>query len=128
MKLLLFVLFFSANFQQQDEDFTVRNIGIALKAGSTKEFINYCSKKVEINFNGEKAMYNRILAEKKLKLFFKDYPPKDFIYVHQGAAPEGLKYTIGTYTYEGGIYRVVMLIKKIGNRYLIDTISFSTEE
>lgn len=120
------ILFVGLLFSQGGEDLTVKDIGTALKAGSSKELIKFCNKTVEIKINGESSNYSTTQAEVILKNFFLKNPPKEFNYIHQGTS-EGLKYTIGRYTYEGGAFRVVMFIKKIGDKYLIDTLNFSKE-
>jgi len=109
------------------QDETVREIGIAMKAGSAKELIKFCNKTVEIKIDGKSSNYSKNQAEVILKDFFSRYPSKDFTYIHKGSSPEGLKYTIGKYTHESGGYRVVMFIKKIEDNYLIDTLNFSKE-
>ncbi|WP_420317169.1 DUF4783 domain-containing protein [Ekhidna sp.] len=110
---------------QQDE--TMKDIGTAMKAGSSKELIKFCNQTVEIKINGESSNYSKAQAEVILKNFFSKNAPKSFDYIHQGSSPEGLKYTIGRYTHENGAFRVVMVIKKIGDNYLIDTLNFSKE-
>lgn len=124
MKLLLvgWVLFLG-----QGEDTTIKNIATALKAGSAKELIGLCNQTVEIKIDGESSNYSKSQAEVVLKNFFSKNPAKGFVYIHQGSSPEGLKYNIGKYTHATGSYRVVMFIKKIGNKYLIDTLNFSKE-
>lgn len=123
MKMLILIgtLFFSP---LQEE--TVKDIGTALKAGSSKELIKFCNQTVEIKINGESSNYSKAQAEVVLRDFFSKNSPKSFTYIHQGAS-QGLKYTIGRYTHEDGAYRVVMFIKKIGDKYLIDTLNFSQE-
>ncbi len=108
------------------QDETMKNIGTAIKAGSSKELIKFCNETVEIKINGESSNYSRPQAEVILRKFFNENPAKGFTYIHQGAS-EGLNYTIGRYTHENGAYRVVMFIKKIGDKYLIDTLNFSQE-
>jgi len=124
IKLFIFSFFISV-FPLQDD--TLRSIGIAMKAGSSKELIKFCNNTVEIKIDGESSNYSKNQAEVILKDFFKRNPSKDFTYIHQGSSSEGLKYTIGRYTHENGAFRVVMLIKKIDNSYLIDTLNFSKE-
>lgn len=109
------------------QDETVRDIGIALQAGSSKELIKFCNSTVEIKIDGESSNYSKNQAEVVLRDFFNKNPPNGFNYIHQGASPEGLKYTIGHYTHDNGAFRVVMFIKKIGDNYLIDTLNFSKE-
>ncbi len=124
MKLL--ILAFAIAFgPSQDE--TVKDIGTAIKAGSAKELIKFCNTTIEIKIDGESSNYSKAQAEVILRNFFTKTPPKNFLYIHQGASPEGLKYTIGRYTHSEGAYRVVMVIKKIDNKYLIDTLNFSQE-
>ncbi|MEQ9466937.1 MAG: DUF4783 domain-containing protein [Ekhidna sp.] len=124
MKTLILVLFF---FLTPGQDETIRDIGTAMKAGSSKELIKFCNQTVEIKINGESSNYSKAQAEVILRNFFNKNAPKNFTYIHQGASPEGLKYTIGRYTHSDGAYRVVMFIKKIGDNYLIDTLNFSQE-
>jgi hypothetical protein len=111
----------------QGEDATVKEIGTAMKTGSSKELIKFCNKTVEIKIDGESSNYSRAQAEVVLKDFFAKNPAKSFSYIHQGSSPEGLKYNIGRYAHENGTYRVVMFIKKIGDNYLIDTLNLSKE-
>ena len=124
MKMLLLVC---ALFLSPLQDETLKNISTAIKAGSSKELIKFCNETVEIKINGESSNYSRTQAEVILRDFFSKNAPKSFNYIHQGAAPEGLKYTIGRLASEKGAYRVVMFIKKIGDKYLIDTLNFSQE-
>ena len=124
MKYLLFCLFL---FWGQGDDGTIREIGTALKTGSSKELIKYCNNTVEIKIDGESSNYSQAQAEVVLKNFFAKNPAKNFSYIHQGSSPEGLKYNIGRYSHNQGTYRVVMFIKKIGDNYLIDTLNFSRE-
>ncbi|WP_425389731.1 DUF4783 domain-containing protein [Ekhidna sp.] len=124
MKLIIIFLSLSI-FSIQDE--IMQDIGTAMKAGSSKELIKFCNQTIEIKINGESSNYSKAQAEVILKNFFTKNPPKNFNYIHQGASPEGLKYTIGRYTHEKGAFRVVMFIKKIGDKYLIDTLNFSEE-
>ncbi len=111
-------------FPLQEE--AVKDIGTALKAGSSKELIKFCNQTVEIKINGESSNYSKAQAEVVLRDFFSKNPPTNFTYIHQGAS-QGLKYTIGRYTHDSGAYRVVMFIKKIDDKYLIDTLNFSQE-
>lgn len=120
--LILMITLFISPFQEE----TVKDIGTALKAGSSKELIKFCNQTVEIKINGESSNYSKAQAEVVLRNFFTNNPPKDFSYIHQGAS-QGLKYTIGRYTHDNGAYRVVMFIKKIEDKYLIDTLNFSQE-
>ncbi len=106
---------------------TINDAKSALKVGNSRELSQYFHKQVELNIDGEKSNYSRTQAEFVLKDFFRDFPPVNFEYIHQGASREGLKYTIGKYSYEGGSFRVYMLIKQFDGQFLIDTIDFTKE-
>ncbi|NQZ75106.1 MAG: DUF4783 domain-containing protein [Ekhidna sp.] len=124
MKIVSLILFFLLS-PAQDE--VIADIGTAMKAGSAKELIKFANNTIEIKINGESSNYSKERAEVILRKFFNENVPENFNYIHQGSSPEGLKYTIGRYTHASGGYRVVMFIKKIGDKYLIDTLNFSQE-
>jgi hypothetical protein len=105
----------------------IKNIGTALQSGSARELIKYCNNNVEIKINGANNSYSIPQAEAVLKDFFEKNVPQSFVYIHQGSSSEGLKYSIGKYTFKEGSYRVVMFLKEKSDRYLIDTITFSKE-
>lgn len=115
----------NASAEAQNE--VINNVRDALKTGSSRELSKYLNNTVEISINGEKSSYSRNQAEFVLRDFFNKYPPQSFRYVHQGSSKEGLKYTVGTYTYDRGEFRVFMLIKQIGGTYLVDKIDFNEE-
>jgi len=105
----------------------LNNAKVSIKAANSKELVQYFNDVVEIGFNGEKASYSKTQAEFVMRDFFKKYPPSEFVYEHQGSSKEDVKYAIGNYTYNGGKYRVYILIKQFKGVYLIDTIDFSEE-
>lgn len=121
---LLSVLGLGSGLQQ---DATLAEISTAMKAGSSRELIKYCNDNIEIKMNGKTSNYSISQAEVVLRDFFMNNPPKGFSYIHQGASPEGLKYTIGTYQTDSESYRVVMVIKNVNSKFKIDTINLSRE-
>jgi hypothetical protein len=121
----IFSISFAADSNAQSE--VINNLRASLRAGSSKELVKNFNTMVELNFEGEKSNYSRSQAELVLKEFFKEYPPTDFQYIHQGASKQGLTYVIGKYTFENGSFRVWILIKKFEDNYLVDSIDFSRE-
>ncbi|MEN7547676.1 DUF4783 domain-containing protein [Rapidithrix thailandica] len=110
----------------QDED-VIASARTAIKQGNAKNLSSYFNELVELNFDDEKSSYSKTQAEFVLKEFFKKYPAKDFRYIHKGASKEGLLYAIGKYTYEGGSFRVYILVKQMNGKYIIDTIDFGED-
>lgn len=126
---LLFAFIFSISVYSESnaQSEVINNIRTALKSGSSKELVKAFNTIVELNFEGEKSNYSRSQAELVLKEFFKKYPPTDFQFIHKGASKQGLTYVIGKYTFENGSFRIWILIKKIEENYLVDSIDFSKE-
>lgn len=107
------------------------NIRVAIKTGSSKGLINYFNSVVELKMDGKEGSYSKQQAEFVLKEFFRKYPCESFQYNHHGESPGGAKYSIGTYKYAEGTFRVYMKLKKVkkGDEdvYVIDTLDFSKE-
>jgi hypothetical protein len=127
LALVTFLLIISSKLLFAQNEEIINNGKMALKNGSSKELSKYFNDIVELSIAGEKSSYNKSHAEIVLKDFFKKYPPLDFQYIHQGSSKEGLKYAIGKYTYNGGSFRVYILIKQFNGNYFIDTLEFSKE-
>jgi hypothetical protein len=147
MHKLLLILFTSLGLlglptKGQAQTEVINNAKAAIRTGNSKDLTKYFNSLVELkiddtneNLNAASANSNfsKTHAEYVLKDFFKDNPPQNFEYVHEGTSKEGLKYTIGKYTYRDknnkqASFRVFMKIKQYGSDYLIDAIDFSKEE
>jgi len=113
--------------RQQDVAKTFKNIDVSMKSGSAKELVKFFNNTVELKIDGDISNYSKKQSEVVLRDFFQQYPPRNFTYIHQGSAPEGLQYAISKYTYSGGSYRVVMFLKESGGAYKIDTLNFTSE-
>ncbi|CAN5454982.1 hypothetical protein BH23BAC1_BH23BAC1_02150 [soil metagenome] len=124
---IIFCSTFLLNFTAFAQSDVITNVRTAMKTGSSKELSRHFNEMVELNINGNKSSYSKTQAEFVLKDFFKNNPPVDFQYVHQGASKEGIKYAIGKYTYNDGSFRVLVLVKQIKGNYLVDLIDFSKE-
>jgi len=125
--LLAFLVFlFVGKADAQDELLTKTKT--AFKTSNAKLLVENFNNVVEISFDGERSQYNKTQSEIVMNDFFKKHTYKDFVIKHQGASKdEGIKYAIGSYTYNGGEYRVYILIKPFKGFYLIDTLDFSKE-
>jgi hypothetical protein len=100
----------------------------AFKASNSKLLVENFNSTVEISFDGERLQYNKTQSEIVMNDFFKKHSCKDFVIKHQGTSrDEGIRFAIGSYTYNGGAYRVYILIKQFKGFYLIDTVDFSKE-
>ena len=116
----------------------IANAKNALQSGSTKDLTRHLHTTIELKFEDDENdmslsdSYSKTQAEYVLRDFFKKNPPQNFEYVHQGSSKEGMKYTIGKYTYVSqtgkvGYFRVFMKIKRYEGKYQIDELDFSKE-
>ncbi|MCP4458869.1 MAG: DUF4783 domain-containing protein [Cytophagales bacterium] len=121
--LLVSFVFFSF----QDSGDVLDNIEKSIKIGSARELVKYCNETIELKIDGKSANYSRNQSEVVLRNFFQKHPVRGYSYIHKGASPEGLKYSIGKYVFEGGSYRVVMRLKKTKGVYEIYNLNFSKE-
>ncbi len=124
--LILILSYYTSPVHAQSENL-YGNVRAALKAGSSKELAKYFHETVELNMNGENENYSSVHAEIYLKDFFKKYESVDFEYIHQGSSAEGLQYAIGTYSYSGGNFRVLIRTKKFAGADKIYIIDFLKE-
>lgn len=106
---------------------TTDQVKQALNAGSAKELTKYFNNITELKINDKGANYSQIQSESILKEFFQKNPPMNFDYIHKGSSPEGLKYNIGMYNAKSGTYRVVILMKEVNGKYVVDTINFNID-
>ena len=125
LSLLVGFMLHVAPAQAQSE--VISNVRSSLKTGSSKELSKYLGEMIALKIDGQQSNYSRTQAEYVLKDFFKQYPPTDFQYVHQGASEGGLKYAIGRYSYDNGSFRVVLRSKKFDSGYKVSSLDFTKE-
>ena len=125
IKFLSLWLVFSASFFQPSD--ISKDIETAMKAGSAKELVKFFNETVEVKIDGSSSNYTKNQSEMVLRQFFQKNPVRGFSYIHQGSSPEGLKYVIGKYQFDGGSYRTLMFLKKTSQGYRIDMLNFTRE-
>lgn len=111
--------------QSQSADAVIEKLKISLKSGNSKELVSDFHDIVEVTLpDQEGSNYSKTQAEFVLRDFMKKYPPVDFKYVHKVLDREDFKFVIGEYLYNGGKYRVTMVIKPTKGVYSVDSIVF----
>ncbi|MDJ1469994.1 DUF4783 domain-containing protein [Cytophagaceae bacterium DM2B3-1] len=111
--------------QAQDDVFN--GAKVALKSGNARELAKYFNSNIELIIESEHVEMDKVSqtqAELILRTFFQKNPAKDFAYVHQGASPEGSKYSTGSYMSGSKSYLVYIVVKQFGGKYMIDRIDF----
>ena len=111
--------------QNQNADAVIEKLKMSLKSGNSKELVSGFHDMVEVTLpDQEGSNYSKTQAEFVLRDFMKKYPPVDFKYVHKVLDREDFKFVIGEYLYNGGKYRVTMVIKPAKGVYSVDSIVF----
>jgi Na+-transporting NADH:ubiquinone oxidoreductase subunit NqrC len=115
----------SATAQTPAVDAVIQKLKLSLKSGNSKELASSFQDMVEVTLpDTESNNYSKTQAEFVLRDFMKKYPPMDFRYIHKVLDPEDYKFVIGEYLYNGGKYRVTMVIKPSKGAYFVDSIVF----
>lgn len=93
-------------------------ITLSLKAGNAIELAKHFNETLEVVILDKEDYYTKVVAERIMKDFFRQYPVKDFEILHQ-AGKNGARYAIGTLKTEKGNFRVYFLIKVVEQKPLI---------
>lgn len=125
--LIIFAWMAGGPTEARAQDEVIKSAKNAISAGKSSDLGLYFNNFVELNLQNEKLSYSKAQAEYALQSFFVKYKVRKFEFIHQGESKEGMKYAIGTYTYDGGTFRVYMLVKQFDGKYLIDTLDFGEE-
>jgi hypothetical protein len=83
-----------------------------IMAGDAQQLSKYLAPMVEMSVLGNDGYFSRIQAVSILSEFFKNNPPKDFTVKQGGSASENTKFSIGTYTSSGGVFKVYYVVKR----------------
>lgn len=144
LRCLLFICLLAAtcliNLESRAQAEIITSAKTAIKAGDSKELARHFNTLVELKIqdaNMSKANakdYSKTQAEYILKEFFRDNPPQNFEYIHEGSSKESnLHYAIGKYTCrdrnnKASSFRVFMKLKQQNGNYVIDAIDFSKDD
>jgi hypothetical protein len=96
----------------------------AIKTANAKEVIKFFNTSVNMDLDGEVAMYSKAQAEFVLRDFFKKHPSTEFSIVHTGSSKGGLQFAIGKYVSNADTFDVVIRVKEVSGNYLIHELNF----
>lgn len=99
---------------------TVSDIRSSLKLGNATALLSNLAENVNVNINDDDDTYSKSEAVTTINSFFQDSTPSNFIIKHQGTAPSGARFVIGSLVTKKGTYRTYMVLKN----GLIEEISF----
>lgn len=124
---VLMILMVVAYARPQAQNDVFNGAKVALKSGNARELAKYFNANIELIIESENVEMDKVSqtqAELILRTFFQKNPAKDFTYVHQGASPEGSKYSTGNYLSGSKSYLVYIVVKQFDGKYMIDRIDF----
>ncbi|MBK7110232.1 MAG: DUF4783 domain-containing protein [Chitinophagales bacterium] len=103
------------------------SIAQAIRTGNAKELASFFDTTIEIKINDKEGAYSKAQAEQVVKDFFVKNPPKGFSFMHDGESGGSAYYAIGSLTTANGKFRTYVYLKKKGESYLIQELSFENE-
>ncbi|MBP8753987.1 MAG: DUF4783 domain-containing protein [Chitinophagales bacterium] len=103
------------------------SIAQAIRTGNAKELASFFDTTIEIKINDKEGAYSKAQAEQVVKDFFLKNPPKGFSFMHDGESGGSAYYAIGSLTTANGKFRTYVYLKKKGESYLIQELSFENE-
>jgi hypothetical protein len=98
-----------------------------LKTGNAKLIAGYFNATVELNLPGNDGLFSKAQSELLLKDFFVKFPPKNFIFKHDGTSQDGSRFSIGVLETSGGNFRTYYYLKKNGDAFLLKELRIEKE-
>jgi hypothetical protein len=105
-----------------------KEVSDAIKTGNVTTLARYFNTTLDISVPGNEGTYSKTQAELILKEFFTKNPPSSFKINHNGSSKDGSVFFIGTYiSKQNKNFRTYCLLKKAGDKYLIQQLQFESE-
>jgi len=108
------------------EDVAV-NIADAIRSGNASGVSKYFGDNVDMKILAKEDVYSKAQAELILKDFFAKHTPKTFTVDHNGVSKSGAKFTIGKLVTSAGTYKTYFLLKKEGEKFIIQQFRIETD-
>src|SRR5688572_28218462 len=102
-------------------------IADAIRTGNAKEVSKYFGANVDMKILDKEDVYSKAQAELILKDFFAKHAPKTFTVDHNGVSKSGAKFTIGKLVTSAGTYKTYFLLKKEGEKFVIQQFRIETD-
>ena len=103
---------------------SIDKITEGIRNGSVSQLSPYFDSSLEIVTPDSDGVYSQNQAGQVLKTFFLKYPCKGFEISHTGNSAGGSKFLIGSYQSNSVTFRVSVFLKKSGENFLIQELTF----
>lgn len=111
----------------QTPEATFGQIENAIKASDAEALSKYFNNTVEVTIMDKDQDYPRQQAQFVLKDFFTSYPLRTFTIMHKGSSGDTW-YAVGSYVSPRGSFDTNILLKKYGDKVLIQTLRFERDQ
>ncbi len=128
MKFKLFILSFLIGFSGFASKDLISDIAAVIKTGNSKEISKYFADNVDLKIIDKEDAYSKSQAELIIKDFFTKHAVKSFTLSHQSTSKGDSQFAIGTLVTANGKYRVYYLLKKFGDKQLIQQFRIEAED
>ena len=105
-----------------------KEISDAIRSGNSVALGKFFNINLDLSLPGNENTYGKAQAEIIIRDFFSKNPPLSFTVNHNGSSKDGSVYFIGTYkSKQNKSFRTYCLVKKSGDKYLIQQLQFEPE-
>lgn len=99
-------------------------VKVALTQSNHDLLSSQFTERISISINQETHLYSKTQATFVMREFFRQNPPSNFQYLHQGIMKSGRHYTLGTYQAYNKNYSLAMLLIPHQKDFLIEKLIF----
>jgi hypothetical protein len=107
---------------------TSNDIATAIRSGKATEVSKFFASSVNLIVLDKEDVYSKAQSELILKDFYSKHTPKSFTIVHNGVSKNGDKFAIGKLETSNGKFRVYFLLKKEGDKSVIQQFRIEPED
>ena len=96
------------------------NLILSLEIKNGEEITRYFDSKSEIIIDNKSYKGNRYQQSKILDEFYSDNSINKFNIIHQGDSENNIIYILAEYSSNNDLYKVLLILKNINNKYTIE--------
>ncbi|MCO5269186.1 MAG: DUF4783 domain-containing protein [Brumimicrobium sp.] len=97
----------------------------AFNTGNAAKIMELGTSKVLISIEGEEGAYSKSQGTQVLTNFFKNNPPKSFIFKFKGNEEGPSAFAVGEYQSTTKLFRVSFKLKEVNKNYFIESLVFT---
>ena len=112
------------SFPLQEQPFV--DFSSAFEKGDAVALAGQFGDLIDLKVDSKKTNYSKNQAQFIMGKFFKDYPPKAFVYSHSAKSPDKTMYALANYTSDSGSrFDIYVIITLDGDVYKVQSLSIT---